>query len=252
MNYKDSALGLIFLAVLVAVWHIATTLQWVNTLFLPTPLETVQTLYVQLIQTQELWPDIFATLYRTIFAFIIASIAGIALGLVLGYSKLVHSSMGTAVDFARSIPATALFPLFLLFFGIGDEAKIAVGVWAASLIIMINTAYGVRHANKIRLTVAKAFKLNQIQTFGKVILPEAAPHIAAGLRIALSLTLIVVIVTEMFIGTNIGLGHRIIDAQLVYRTPEMYAAIIIAGLLGYLLNHLLQLAEKKIIHWSGR
>ncbi len=252
MNYKDTILGLIFLALLVAIWHIATSLQLVNALFLPTPLETIQTLYIQLIQTQELWSDIFATLYRTIIAFILAAIAGITIGLVLGYSKLVHSSMGTAVDFARSIPATALFPLFLLFFGIGDEAKIAVGVWAASLIIMINTAYGVRYANKIRLMVAKAYKLPQLETFTKVILPEAAPHIAAGLRIALSLTLIVVIVTEMFIGTSMGLGHRIIDAQLVYRVPEMYAAIIIAGILGYLLNHLLQLAEKKVIHWSGR
>ncbi len=252
MNYKDTILGLIFLTLLVAIWHIATSLQLVNALFLPTPLETIQTLYIQLIQTQELWPDIFATLYRTVIAFILAAIAGIVLGLLLGYSKLAHSSMGTAVDFARSIPATALFPLFLLFFGIGDEAKIAVGVWAASLIIMINTAYGVRHANKVRLMVAKAYKLPQVETFTKVILPEAAPHIAAGLRIALSLTLIVVIVTEMFIGTNIGLGHRIIDAQLVYRVPEMYAAIIIAGILGYLLNHILQLAEKKVIHWSGR
>ncbi len=237
---------------LLIVWHAATALQWVNPLFLPTPLETGQTLYTQLIQTGELWPDIFTTLYRTVVAFIIASIAGIALGLLLGYSKLIHSSMGTMVDFARSIPATALFPLFLLFFGIGDEAKIAVGVWAASLIIMVNTSYGVRHANKIRLMVAKAYKLKEIDTFKKVILPEAAPHIAAGLRIALSLTLIVVIVTEMFIGTNVGIGHEIIDAQLVYRVPEMYAAIIVAGVLGYLLNHLLQIAEKQVIHLSGR
>lgn len=233
-------------------WHAATALQWINPLFLPTPLETGQTLYAELVQTREIWPDIFTTLYRTVVAFIIASIVGVALGLLLGYSKLIHSSMGTAVDFARSIPATALFPLFLLFFGIGDEAKIAVGVWAASLIIMVNTSYGVRHANKIRLMVAKAYRLTEVDTFKKVILPEAAPHIAAGLRIALSLTLIVVIVTEMFIGTNVGLGHKIIDAQLVYRVPEMYAAIIVAGLIGYLLNHLLQLAERKVIHWSGR
>ena len=252
LNWKPHLYSAVFFLAAIAIWQIATALQWVNPLFLSTPFETATTLFNQLVQTRELWPDIFATLYRTITAFVIAAIAGILLGLVLGYSKLVHSSMGTAVDFARSIPATALFPLFLLFFGIGDEAKIAVGVWAASLIIMINTAYGVRHANKVRLMVARAYKLPKLETFSKVILPEAAPHIAAGLRIALSLTLIVVIVTEMFIGTNVGLGHRIIDAQLVYRVPEMYAAIIVAGVLGYLLNHLLQTAERKIIHWSGR
>ncbi len=241
-----------FFIAFVALWQLITVFQWINPLFLPTPLETANTLYSQLVATGELWPDIFATLYRTLVAFILAAIAGICIGLVLGYSKLVHSSMGTAVDFARSIPATALFPLFLLFFGIGDEAKIAVGVWAASLIIMVNTAYGVRHANKVRQMVARAYKLPQLETFKKLILPEAAPHIAAGLRIALSLTLIVVIVTEMFIGTSVGLGHRIIDAQLVYRVPEMYAAIIMAGILGYLLNHVFQIIERKTIHWSGR
>lgn len=244
------ALGAFIIAILI--WHVATAWQWVNPLFLPTPLETAKTLYSQLIITREIWPDVLATLYRTVAAFIIAAISGVTLGLILGYSKLVHSTFGTAVDFARSIPATALFPLFLLFFGIGDEAKIAVGVWAASLVIMINAAYGVRHANKTRLNFAKVYKLNQTQVFTKVILPEAAPHIAAGLRIALSLTLIVVIVTEMFIGTNVGLGHRIIDAQLVYRVPEMYSAIILAGILGYALNKITMLIEKKVIHWSGR
>lgn len=249
---KHNIYSALFFLLFIALWQITTMFQWINPLFLPTPLETATTMHSQLIETGELWPDMFATLYRTVIAFVLAAIAGICIGLVLGYSKLVHSSMGTAVDFARSIPATALFPLFLLFFGIGDEAKIAVGVWAASLIIMVNTAYGVRHANKVRQMVAKAYKLPQLETFKKLILPEAAPHIAAGLRIALSLTLIVVIVTEMFIGTNVGLGHRIIDAQLVYRVPEMYAAIIMAGILGYLLNHMFQMAERKTIHWSGR
>lgn len=249
---KHNIYSALFFLLFIALWQITTMFQWINPLFLPTPLETANTLYLQLITNGELWPDVFATLYRTVIAFVLAAIAGIGIGLVLGYSKLVHSSMGTAVDFARSIPATALFPLFLLFFGIGDEAKIAVGVWAASLIIMVNTAYGVRHANKVRQMVARAYKLPQLETFKKLILPEAAPHIAAGLRIALSLTLIVVIVTEMFIGTNVGLGHRIIDAQLVYRVPEMYAAIIMAGILGYALNHVFQIAERKTIHWSGR
>ncbi|HIH20405.1 TPA: ABC transporter permease, partial [Candidatus Micrarchaeota archaeon] len=76
--------------------------------------------------------------------------------------------------------------------------------------------------------------------------------IFAGLRIALSLGLIVAIVTEMFIGTTVGLGRRIIDAQLVYRVPEMYAAIILTGILGYVLNRLFLWYERRTIHWSGR
>ena len=249
---KRTIYAISMLVIIGIIWQLITMFKLVNPLFLPTPLETIQTFYAQLIITQEIWPDIIATIYRTIIAFIIAAMTGIVLGLALGYNKIANSTLGTLVDIARSIPPLALFPLFLLFFGIGDEAKIAVGIWAASLIITINTMYGVKHANKTRLNFAKTYKLSQTNVFTKVILPEAAPHIAAGLRIALSTTLLVVIVTEMFIGTNVGLGHRIIDAQLVYRVPEMYVSIILAGILGYLLNKITLYAEKRIIHWTGR
>lgn len=238
--------------VVLALWGGATYTGAVSGLFLPTPGEVASTLYVQLGVTGELWGDIYATLTRTLLGFLIGGVVGVALGIALGMSEKVYAALDFLVDFFRSVPATALFPLFLLFFGIGDEAKVAVAVWVSLLVVLVNTSYGVRHASKVRLMAARAFRPSRWKLFREVVLFEAAPHIASALRIALSLSLIVVVVTEMFIGTNVGLGHRIIDAQLVYRIPEMYAAILAAGVLGYLLNQVFLYGERRLIHWAGR
>ena len=89
-------------------------------------------------------------------------------------------------------------------------------------------------------------------TFWKIVVPESAPGIFAGLRVALSLSFVLIVVTEMFIGTNVGLGHRIINSQLIYRIPDMYAGVVLAGLVGYLGNHALLHLEGRVLHWVGR
>lgn len=170
----------------------------------------------------------------------------------MGYSDKIYSSFEFAVEFFRSIPATALFPLFLLFFGIDNQSKIAIVAWAASLILVINSMYGVHLGKELRIKAARTMKVKGFTLFQKIVFPEALPQIFSGMRIAISLSLIIVVVTEMFIGINFGLGHRIINAQLVFRTSEMYAAIMIAGILGYLINKIFIFFEKRIIHWAGK
>jgi NitT/TauT family transport system permease protein len=239
----------IFIAL--AIWTVLYFSGLVNKLLLPTPVEVFLKL-VELFRTGDIFPDIAATLHRTIAAFLIGAFIGISVGLFMGYYKRVYSALEFIVDFFRSIPATALFPLFLLFLGIGDEAKIAAVVFATSFIVIVNTMYGVIHRSQVRTQFAKTLKIEGFNLFKKVILPDAAPHIFAGLRVAISISLIVVIVTEMFIGTTFGLGRRIIDSQLVYNIPEMYAAIILTGIIGYLINWFVLYFERKKIHWSGK
>lgn len=235
---------------ILTVWYFANVLQIIHPLFLPSP-EIVFVTLGELLFTGEILPDAAATLARLGIGFGLAIIIGVPTGLFMGYYKKVYYSLEFVVDFFRSIPATALFPLFLLFFGIGNEAKVAVVVFAASLIIIVNTMYGVRNGKKLRLLAARTMRTNKADLFRKVILPEALPDIFTGLRIAISLSLIIVIVTEMFIGTTVGLGHVIIDSQLVYKIPDMYAAIILAGIIGFLINVGIRRVEERIVHWRG-
>ncbi|HJW97162.1 MAG TPA: ABC transporter permease [archaeon] len=238
------------MAILVA-WLIVSNLRLISPLFLSTP-QAVALEILDLFATGAILPDILFTLYRTAFGFIIACLIGIPLGLLMGYYDKIYNSLEFVVEFFRSVPATALFPLFLLSFGIGDQSKIALTAWTASLVLIINSMYGVHLGKGLRIKAAKTMKMRGSVLFRKIIFPEALPQIFNGMRIAISLSLVIVVVTEMFIGTNFGLGHRIIDAQLVYRIPEMYATILITGVLGFLISKGFIYSEKRIVHWKGK
>ena len=237
--------------VLIMIWLGLWLSELVSPLFVPSPLLVLKSLMTLLISGQ-IFPDLFATLSRMITGYLLAAILGIPLGVVIGYSKRLYRSTEVVVDFFRSIPATAMFPLFLLFFGVGDTAKVLIVAFSCALIILVNTTYGVKNSNPTRIMVAKTVGANKAQILYKVILPDASPHIFSGLRISLSMALILVIVTEMFIGTTLGLGKRIYDAQLTYRIPEMYSSIILVGTLGYLSNKIFMIFENLTVHWSGK
>lgn len=238
---------------ILAVWIIFTEFNLISPLFLPSPTAIIVEFF-KLITTKEnnLLVDFTVTTLRVFAAFAMACFVGIPFGLLMGYYERIYDSFEFIIEFFRAIPPTALFPLFLLFLGIGNLAKVSMAFWGAFLIIVINSMYGVKHAKKLRIKAAIVMKAKGLSLFTKVIFPEAMPQIATGMRVALSLSLILIVVVEMFIGTSAGLGHRIINAQLVYETPEMYSAIIMAGLLGFILNSLFIALEKRIIHWSGK
>ena len=235
--------------ILLVIWWVVAELKLIDPFFLPNPKDTLIELF-GLFSSGIIIKDIIATLLRTIEAFFIAMILGVPLGLFLGKFEKVYRSLEFIIDFFRSTPATAIFPLFLLIFGITDNSKIAVAAFGAILIILFNTAYGVINSAKSRISAAKTMGASNRQIFRHVIFWESLPQTFIGMRSAISLSLVIIVVTEMFIGTNIGIGRRIIDSQLIYNIKAMYASILIAGVLGYLLNYILLALERKFVHWN--
>jgi ABC-type nitrate/sulfonate/bicarbonate transport system permease component len=240
---------LITIAMVFLFWFIITFLGLVSPLILPSPYATFAEL-LRLFVTGEIAPDVLMTLWRLFLSMFAAILIGVPTGLVMGYFDRIYYSLEFLVDFARSIPAPALIPLFMLLFGVGDLAKVAIVVFAIAFLIQINTMYGVKNVKKMRIVAAKTMKATKMHLFTKIILPESLPYVFAGLRITISKALTMVIVIEM-IGTGIGLGKRIMDAQLVHNTPQLYAAILISGIIGYLINKMFEKAESKIVYWSG-
>lgn len=237
--------------VMLAAWLLASEFKLVDGFFLPTLLETITEL-IKLIAERSVILDILFTLQRTGIAFLIATVIGVPLGLVLGSSRKLYESFEFVIDFFRSIPATALFPLFVLIFGIEDTSKIAVAAFASALIIIFNTAYGVMHAKKSRTLAARLMGATRLHIFRFISFWETLPQIFVGLRTALSLSLVIIIVTEMFIGTSVGLGRRIIDFQYVYNIRGMYAVILLTGALGYVINLVFIVLEKRLLHWTEK
>jgi ABC-type nitrate/sulfonate/bicarbonate transport system permease component len=237
--------------IILIIWVFLTSFPLIKPIFLPAPWPVIKDFY-NLFSSREILGDLGFTLFRWLTGLLIGILLGIPLGMLMGYSDKIYSSLEVIIDFFRSIPAMTLFPLFLIFFGIGDKSKIAISAWGSFLFILINAIYGVKHSRETRLMSAKALRANKLQTFTKFIFPDALPEIAAGIRISISLSLILVIASEMLMGTRLGLGKRIYEAGLIYNMTEMYATILLAGLLGYLSNKVFYIIETRLIHWGGK
>jgi NitT/TauT family transport system permease protein len=244
-------LPLVGVAGLLAVWALATSLQWVDPVLLPSPVETGKALWKGM-DGGALGHDFVKTVYRTAASTAIAAVIAIPLGIVLGASEKVYRSLEFVIDFFRSTPASAMFPLFLILFGVGDETKISVAAFGAILVILFNVAYGVMNARKTRLLAAKVMGASRLRVLFDVMLLESLPQTFVGLRNGVSLALVIIVVAEMFIGSQDGLGHSVFEAEQLFDMPRMYAAIFAAGVLGYGLNLLFLLIERRFVHWSGK
>lgn len=235
----------------VALWWLAALLRLADPVLLPPPDETFRDTLASL-AAGPLLHDTSRTLVRTLAAFGIAAAVGVPLGVALGASPRLYAGVEFVIDFFRSTPASALFPLFLLLFGVGEGTKIAVAAFGAALVILFNAAYGVMHARRTRVLAARVMGASGPRILWDVLLLEALPQILVGMRAGVSLALVIVVVAEMFIGSTDGLGQRVIQAQALFESGLMYGTIFVAGSLGYLLNLAFLLAERRFVHWSGR
>jgi NitT/TauT family transport system permease protein len=236
---------------LILLWYVAVWFEVVDKVLLPSPTDTLRALWKG-VTGGRLGLDFWRTVERTSLATLIAAAISIPLGIFLGASERLYRSVEFVIDFFRSTPASAMFPLFLVLFGVGDKTKISVAAFGAALVILFNVAYGVMNARKTRLLAAKVMGASRLRVLMDVMLLESLPQTFVGLRNGVSLALVIVVVAEMFIGSTDGLGHRVFESQQLFAMPDMYAAIFAAGALGYGLNLLFLLVERQFVHWSGK
>ena len=232
-------------------WDFVVRFKLIPPILLPSQWTTLSTLFVGM-AGGSLSGDFAYTLIRTLEAFLIAAVVGVPVGVLLGSNERAYRSVEFVIDFFRSTPSSALIPLFLMIFGVSDINKVAIAAFGALLIVLFNSAYGVINARKQRVMAAKVMGATRWQIFKDVLIWESLQPTFVGLRSAVSMSLVIVIVAEMFIGSERGLGHRIIDSQQVMNVRDMYASILAAGALGYALNIVFLVLEKRIVHWSGR
>jgi len=237
--------------VVLIIWSFITYPNLFNYKLIPGPLETLNALIFNS-SSGSLITDSLITLKRTLTAFLVATLIGVPLGLILGLKPNIYKASSFLLDFFRSMPTAAIIPLFMIIFGLGEITKIAIACFGSTIILIFHTAQGVKKGRPGRLTSARTMGAKGSFLFRTVVLPQALPHIVTGARLAISLTLILVVVSEMFIGSSNGLGYRVIDSQLMFDMPGLYSNILTLGGLGYIVNLLIAMLEKKFIHWSGK
>ena len=252
MNIFERYSFLLGFAVLLAVWYLVADVGHVVSGLLLPPLGDVLARLGRLAGTGDLWRDGSATVWRWALGFTLGAALGTLAGLGLGTAPRLYRALEGVIEFFRAMPVTAIFPLFLIFFGIGDESKVAMAFLPTFLLMLINASYVVLHAGPERRRALRVFGATPWQVFRHVTFFEALPQIFIGLRLALSLSLIVTVVSEMFIGTDKGLGQRIYDSYLTNAVTTLYALLLVLGCLGYAINKASMEIEKRVIHWAGR
>jgi len=236
---------------IILLWELVSLSGLFNSLLFPSPFAVVAS-GSYLFLSGIIFVDLFSTIGKILFAIVIGSVIGFVIGALLSLSKWLYEAFSPVLDFFRSVPATALFPLCIIILGVGDPTSFALATWIFAIYLSLHVAKGLRSTSEGYLLVAKSLRKTPLEIFLQVRLFEALPVIFVGLRTATSLAVVVTIVTEMFVGTTHGLGKALIDSAYSYDMAKLYAVIFLVGILGYLLNKIIIIAEKRIVHWEGK
>ena len=232
---------------LLLLWECASRFNPDLQLYLP-PVSEILGALARLIVSGQIVTHLTITFTRFLEGYFLAAAIAVVLGTVLGYFRFAHSLFETVIEFLRPMPSVAIIPVAVLLLGIGDSMIVAVTVYASLWPVLINTIDGVRHIERTLIDTGRTFGLSRRQLLWQVVLPAAAPYIVTGLRVSLSIALILVTTGEMVAGSR-GLGFFILDQERSMNSDNMYAGIILVAGLGYLLNRLFLLCEERAMKW---
>jgi len=192
--------------------------------------------------------DLLPSLGRMLAGYAISVVLGVAAGVLLGLSRTLATALEPVLQFLRALPPPALIPVSLLVFGAGDSAKVFLIVLGALWPVLLNTVDGVRGVDPTALDMARSYRIPARARLTRVVLPAALPRIFAGARTALSIAIILMVVSEL-VGAANGVGHTVQLAQRGFNIPEMWAGTVLLGLVGFAFNALFVAVERRVLRW---
>jgi sulfonate transport system permease protein len=229
------------------VWQIASQTGWLQSRVLPSPVNVAKAFYT-LSASGELWTHVKVSAGRALLGLLVGGGLGLLLGLLNGSSRVASTLLDSTLQMVRNIPALALIPLVILWFGIDETAKlflVSVGVFFP---LYINTFHGIRSVDPQLIEMGKSYGLNRWQLYRDIILPGALPSILVGLRFSLGLVWVLLIVAET-ISAQSGIGYMTMNAREFLQTDIVLVGILLYALLGKLADALAQLLERFWLRW---
>jgi ABC-type nitrate/sulfonate/bicarbonate transport system permease component len=245
----------IVLVVGVVVWELAT--RATTSPYFPPPSKIASRMYhlwfsgpvSHVFLTSTAVGNILPSLGRMALGLAVSIVVGVGVGLALGRSERAFEYLDPLLQFARVIPPPTLVPIFIVLLSVGTEMQLASIIFSAIWPILLNTADGARSVNRVQLETAGVFRLSATDRLFKIIIPASLPKIFAGIRLSLSLSLILMVFSELLPGTANGIGFELVDAQSRSDLPTMWAGIVLLGILGYVLNVALIAVERRMLAW---
>ena len=242
--------GSLGILLLLASWEVLPRLGVIDRTFVP-PFSEVASAWWHLLLDGTLWKNTKASLVRVLVGFGVAIAIGVPLGLLIGWYRLAADLLNPVLELFRNTAALALLPVFILILGLGETSKIVFVAYTCLWPVLLSTITAVESVDPLLLKAARSMGFGSLRTFRKIILPASVPTIFTGIRIAGSLSMIVLIAAEL-VGANSGLGFLVTYSQQNFAIPDMYAAIITIAMIGVVLNLVLVRVERHFSTWRGQ
>jgi ABC-type nitrate/sulfonate/bicarbonate transport system permease component len=242
-------LGALGLVVLAGVLELLPRSGLVSERFFP-PFSGMVSALADLAGQSTFWIAVWDTVRTWAIGFAIALVAGVALGLLLGSVEVLRRLTASTVEFLRPVPSVALIPLAVLVFGIRDiSSTVLLVVYASFWQVLVQVIYGVHDVDPVARETARSYQLGPAARLRWLVWPTALPYVMTGLRLGAAVALILAVTGELVIGGGIGLGAAIANAQSSGAVPQVYALVIVTGLLGVVVNVGARLLERRVLSW---
>jgi ABC-type nitrate/sulfonate/bicarbonate transport system permease component len=230
---------------LLGLWWVASADS--QSFYLP-PLRQILATFPDVWLGPRLVDDVLPSLARLLAGFAVATVLGVGVGVAVGASPRLRAALEPVLEFLRAIPPPVLVPIFILVAGIGTTMKVLVIVSGCVWPILLNTVEGVRARDEVLEDTCRAYGIGGSARLRHLVLRAASPQIVTGMRQALSIGIILMVISEMFAASS-GLGFTIVQFQRGFAIPEMWSGILLLGLLGVALSLVFRVFERRVLSW---
>jgi ABC-type nitrate/sulfonate/bicarbonate transport system permease component len=237
------------LAAVALLWEVIARLGWIDPLFLPPFTGVLGALWSGLFVSGFLVTDAAYSLMRAMVGLAIGGTVGVLLGTLMGQFRPVRVFLDPLVSFLFPMPKLAIFPLIMVWLGLGESSKVAVVAISAFFPVAVNAYTGIRNVDKFLIWNALSKGASQRQLLTVVLIPATLPYIFAGVRVAASISFLVAVSVEMLQSNN-GLGYRILFAKSIYEPEDMYAALLLVAILGFTVDRVVRVVGRRLLTWQ--
>lgn len=233
----------------VGLWQLVANFKLISPVFLPAP-DRAWAALMRGLATGDLTSKFVGTLEHMAYGWLAASIAGIALGALIGSSRLMRAYIAPSLEFLRPLPVSAIIPVAIAMLGLTQGMALFVIAFGAIWPIMLATIHGFAAVEPRLYEVARALQMSRPAVVFKIALPSALPDILAGMRLSLTVALILSVVCEVLAGLD-GLGHWVLLSARAFRSADLFAGVILLGATGYVTSVAMSLAERRLLAWQS-
>jgi NitT/TauT family transport system permease protein/taurine transport system permease protein len=234
-RYRGFLLSTASLLIAFAIWQVLSTFVF-NPFLIPPPLEVIRTA-VPMVMSGEIFADVAISMTRVLVGFVSGSLIGIVLGVLLGRIRVLHDLLDPIMELLRYLSPTAMIPIAVIWFGIGELSKYFLIFWGTFFIVVVNTTAGVWRAPIARQRAAECLGANRLEIFVMVIIPSAVPYIVTGMRVAMASSFMSIIPAEI-LAADSGIGYLLQKSSLLLQTNRIFVALLTICILGFVVDRI--------------